>query len=128
MTTATLEHQRWTVARGQHVQVTSRGVRRRTVDAVVVSGGLADDDATQPEFELVVALPDAPDRPITLTSGTVRSMQLSTEGIFHQRGRPPSLWLKVSAELDLPDVRALTGHGRVTVSADLNLNPTIDVG
>ena len=35
------------------------------------------------------------------------------------------MWLKVWAELDLSDVRQLTGHGTVTVSADLNLNPAI---
>ena len=125
MNTATLEHPRWTVGRGQHVQIASRGLRRRTVDAVVVSGALVNDDAAHPEFELVIALPDAPDRPITISSGTVRSMRLTSEGVFQQRGRQPSMWLKVSAELDLSDVRQLTGHGMVTVSADINLNPAV---
>src|SRR5262245_17638101 len=116
MKTATLEHPRWTVGSGQHVQITSRGLRRRTVDAVVVSGALVNDDAARPEFELAIALPDAADRPITISSGTVRSMRLTREGVFQQRGRQPSMWLKVSAELDLADVRQLTGHGTVTVS------------
>ena len=127
MNTATLEHQRWTVGRGQHVQIVTRGLRRRTVDAVVVSGALVNDLAAHPEFELVIALPDAADRPITISSGTVRSMRLTSEGVFRQRGRQPSMWLKVSAELDLSDVRQLTGHGTVTVSADLNLNPAVAV-
>ena len=125
MNTATLEHPRWTVGRGQHVQIASRGLRRRTVDAVVVSGALVNDDAAHPAFELVIALPDATDRPITISSGTVRSMRLTSEGVFQQRGRQPSMWLKVWAELDLSDVRQLTGHGTVTVAADLNLNPAV---
>lgn len=127
MNTATLEHQHWTVGRGQHVQIAPRGLRRRIVDAVVVSGTLVNDDAAHPEFELVIALPGATDRPITISSGTVRSMRLSSEGIFRQRGREPSMWLKVWAELDLSDVRQLTGHGTVRVSADLNLNPAVAV-
>jgi hypothetical protein len=125
MNTATLEQPRWTVGRGQHVQIACRGFRRRTVDAIVVSGALANDAAARPEFELVIALPDATDRPITISSGTVRSMRLTSEGVFQQRGRQPSMWLKVWAELDLSDVRQLTGHGTVTVSADLNLNPAV---
>ncbi len=125
MNTATLEHQHWTVGRGQHVHIAARGLRRRTVDAVVVSGALVTDVAAHPEFELVIALPCATDRPITISSGTVRSMRLTTEGVFQQRGRQPSMWLKVWAELDLSDVRQLTGHGTVTVSADLNLNPAV---
>ena len=44
---------------------------------------------------------------------------------FQQRGRQLSMWLKVWAELDLSDVPQLTGHGTVTVSADLNLNPAV---
>jgi len=125
MNTATLEHSHWTVGRGQHVQIVTRGLRRRTVDAVVVSGALVNDDAAHPEFELVIALPEAIDRPITISSGTVRSIRLTSEGVFQQRGRQPSMWLKVWAELDLSDVRQLTGHGTVTVSADLNLNPSV---
>jgi hypothetical protein len=127
MSTATLEHPRWTVGRGQHVHITSRGLRRRTVDAVVVSGALVNDDAAHPEFELVIALPDATDRPITISSGTVRSMRLTSEGVFQQRGRQPSMWLKVSAEVDMSDGRRRTGHGMVTVSADLNLSPAVTV-
>ena len=123
MNTSTLEHAHWTVGRGQHVQVASRGLRRRTVDAVVVRGALVNDNAVDPEFELVVALPDTTDRPITISSRTVRSMRVTSEGIFHQRGRQPSMWLKVWAELDLSDVRQLTGRGTITVSADLNLTP-----
>lgn len=123
MNTGTLEHTRWAVGRGQHVQIASRGLRRRMVDAVVVSGALVNGDAAHHEFELVIALPDATDRPITISSATVRSMRLTSEGVFQQRGRQPSMWLKVWAELDLSDVRQLTGHGTVTVSADLNLNP-----
>jgi hypothetical protein len=125
MNTATLEHTRWAVGRGQHVQLAPRGRRRRTVDAVVVSGALVNDDAAHPDFELVIALPDATDRPITISSDTVRWMRLASEGVFQQRGRQPSMWLKVWAELDLSSVRQLTGHGTVTMSADLNLNPAV---
>lgn len=125
--TATLEHPHWTVGRGQHVQIASSGLRRRTVDAVVVSGALINDDSAHPGFELVIALPNATDRPITISSETVRSMRVTSEGIFRQRGRQPSMWLKVWAELDLSDVRQLTGRGTVTVSADLNLNPAVAV-
>ncbi len=125
MNAAIHEHPRWTVGRGQHVQIKSRGLRRRTVDAVVLSGALVNDDAAHPTFELIIALPDATDRPITISSGTVRSMRLTSEGVFQQRGRQPSMWLKVWAELDLSDVRQLAGRRTVTVSADLNLNPAV---
>lgn len=127
MNTATLEQSRWTVGRGQHVRLTPRGRRRRPVDAVVISGALVNDDAARPVFELVVALPDALDRPITVSSSTARSMRLTTEGIFHQRDRQLSMWLTFSAELDLADVQQLTGRGTVTVSGDLNLNPAVVV-
>jgi hypothetical protein len=127
MNTATLESTRWSVGRGQHVQLVRRGLRRHTVDATVVCGTLVtDDELTETEFELVIALPDASDRPIRVSSHTARSMALTSAGVFHQRGRSPSLWLRVVAELDLPDLRGLTGHGEVTVLADLNLNPSVE--
>jgi len=124
MNNATIDRTVWSVGRGQHVQVVKPGLRRRAVEAAVVSGTLvAVDDLAASEFELVIALPDAPDRPITVSSKTARSMTLGSEGEFHQRGRPPSLWLTVRAALDLPELRALTRHGEVVVTADLNLNP-----
>ena len=127
MNTATLERVAWSVGRGQHVQLVRRGWRRHTVDATVVSGTLvAADDMAGTEFELVVALPGATDRPITLSSKTARFMTLTSEGVFQQRGRPPSMWLTVSAVLDLPDLRGLTGHGDISVRADLNLNPSLE--
>jgi hypothetical protein len=43
--------------------------------------------------------------------------------VFQQRGRPPSLWLTVWAELELPELRELIGRGNIVVVADLNLNP-----
>jgi hypothetical protein len=127
MNTATLERTAWSVGRGQRVQLIRRGLRRHTVDAVVVSGSLvAADDMADPEFELVIALPEAADRPITIASNTARSITLASEGVFQQRGRPPSMWLTVSAVLDLPDLRGLTGHGEISVRADLNLNPSVE--
>ena len=127
MNTATLERFAWSVGRGQHVQLVRRGLRRHTVDATVVSGTLvAADDMADPEFELVIALPEASDRPITISSNTTRSMTLTSEGVFQQRGRPPSMWLTVSAVVDLPDLRGLTGHGEISVRADLNLNPSVE--
>ena len=128
MNTATLERSAWSVGRGQHVQLVRRGLRRHVVDATVVSGTLiAGEDLREPEFELMVAFPGATDRPIAVSSASARSMTLSTEGVFQQRGRPPSLWLKVAAEVDLQDLRELTGHGEVRVFADLNLNPSVEL-
>jgi len=127
MNTATFESTIWSVGRGQHVQVVRRGLRRHTVEATVLSGTLnATDDLSESDFELVITLPEAIDRPITVSSHTARSMRLTTAGVFHQRGRPSSLWLRVAAELDLPDLRGLTGRGEVTVVADLNLNPSVE--
>ena len=127
MNTATLERSIWSVGRGQHVHLVRRGLRRHTVEATVLSGTLTlADELRDSVFELVVAVAGATDRPITIGSNTTRSMKLSTEGVFQQRGRPPSLWLTVSADLDLPDLRQLTGHGEVTVVADLNLNPSVE--
>jgi len=127
MNTATLESTVWSVGRGQHVQVVRRGLRRHTVEATVLSGTLiATDDLSESDFELVIALPEAIDRPITISTRTARSMTLTSQGVFHQRGRPASFWLTFSAELDLPDLRRLTGHGEVTVIADLNLNPSVE--
>jgi hypothetical protein len=116
--------QAWSVGRGQHVKLVRPGLRRRTMQATVVSGRLvAGDDPARREFELVIALPGAADRPITISSATARSLSLVSQGEFRQRGRPPSLWLTVRAELDLPELRGLTGHGEIVVAADLNLNP-----
>jgi hypothetical protein len=127
MNTATLEHTSWTVGRGQHVHLVRRGLRRRTREATVVSGTLERaDGVTDGNFQLVIALPDATDRPITISSGTTRSLGLVSQGVFHQRGRPPSLWLTVAAELDLPELRGLAGHGATSLRADLNLNPSVE--
>jgi hypothetical protein len=127
MNTATLERLAWSVGRGQHVQLVRRGLRRHIVDATVVSGTLVvADDMADPEFELVIALPEAADRPITISSNTARSVRLTSEGVFQQRGRPPSMWLTMSAVVDLADLRELTGHGEISVHADLNLNPSVE--
>ena len=121
----------WCVGRGQHVKLVRRGLHRRTAEAAVVSGtlvvngtlDLGADDLTDAEFELVIALPDATDRPITISSKTARSTRLVSQGVFHQRGRPPSMWLTVRAEIDLTDLEHLTGRGTLVAVADLNLNP-----
>ena len=127
MNTATLQRTVWSVGRGQHVQLVRRGLRRHTAEAKVISGTLVvADDVARSDFELVIALPDATDRPITVSSATARSIKLCSEGVFQQRGRQPSMWLTVSAELDLPDLRGLTGHGELTVLATLNLNPSVE--
>lgn len=127
MNTATLERSVWSVGRGQHVQVVRRGLRRHTVGATVVSGRLVGaEDLSNPEFELVIALPDAPERPIIVSSKTARSITIESRGVFKQRGRAPSLWLTIRAELDLADLRELTGHGEISVLADLNLNPSVE--
>ena len=34
--------------------------------------------------------------------------------------------LELSAVMDLPDLRGLTGHGEISVRADLNLNPLVE--
>ena len=135
MNTATIERsaaheghhvidQAWSVGRGQHVKVVRPGLRRRTVDAAVLRGTLVPtDDPAGSLFELVIALPGATDRPITVASDTARSLRLVSQGVFHQRGRPPSLWLTLWAEVELPELRGLTGRGEIVVAADLNLNP-----
>jgi hypothetical protein len=116
--------QAWSVGRGQQVKLVRPGLRRRTMQATVVSGKLVICADPRSEFEFVIVLPDAADRPITISSATARSLSLVSQGEFHQRGRPPSLWLTIRAELDeLPELRGLTGHGAIVVVADLNLNP-----
>jgi hypothetical protein len=120
--------QAWSVGRGQHVQLVRPGLRRRTIEAAVVRGTLAPihgstDGPAGSLFELVIALPRATDRPITISSETARSMRLVSQGVFRQRGRPPSLWLTIWAEVELPELRGLTGRGEIVVTADLNLNP-----
>jgi len=125
--TATLESTKWSVGRGQHVQLIRRGLRRHTVEATVLSGTMhATDDLAESDFELVIALPEAIDRPITISSRTARSMTLISQGVFHQRGRPPSFWLTVAANVELPDLRRLTGHGEITITGELNLNPSVE--
>ena len=127
MNTASLERSTWSVGRGQHVQLVRRGLRRHSVEATVLAGTLiAGDGPTDTVFELVVAVDGASDRPITISSSSARSMHLTSEGVFRQRGRAPSLWLTVTAELDLQDLRELTGHGKLTVFGDLNLNPSVE--
>jgi hypothetical protein len=112
------------VGRGQHVKLVRPGLRRRTIEAAVVHGRLVPTDGSAGSlFELVIALPGASDRPITVSSETARSMRLVSHGVFHQRGRPPSLWLTIWAEVELPELRGLTGRGEIVVAADLNLNP-----
>jgi hypothetical protein len=81
------------------------------------------DDLTDAEFEVVLALPGATDRPIRVSSETTRSMRLITQGVYRQRGRPPSLWLTIWAEVELPELRGFTGRGEIVMTADLNLNP-----
>jgi hypothetical protein len=53
-------------------------------------------------------------------------MTLISQGVFHQRGRPPSFWLTVAANVELPDLRRLTGHGEITITGELNLNPSVE--
>lgn len=123
MNTATLPAPLWSVGRGQRVQLVSHGWRRRVVDATVVHGTLVGDDPAASHFELVITLPEAPDRPITVAPGTVRAMSVTSEGVFRNGERALSMWLTVRATLDLPDVRRLTGHGEISLFAELNLNP-----
>src|SRR5262245_28730619 len=80
----------WSVGRGQHVQIVRPGLRRRTMEATVVSGALvaSEGDPAGVDFELVIALPGAPDRPIRLSAANVRSMRLVSQGVYRQRGRP----------------------------------------
>ena len=103
MNSATIEHsaahegqavseQAWSVGRGQHVKLVRPGLRP-THDRGRCRQwhvGIGADDLTDAEFELVIALPGATDRPIAVSSRTTRSLRLVSEGVFHQRGRPPS--------------------------------------
>jgi hypothetical protein len=115
----------WCVGRGQRVKIARHGLRRRTAEAVVVRGTLVGDadDLTDAEFELVIALPEATDRPITVSSTTAHSIRMASHGVFRQRGRPPSLGLTFWATLELPELRGLTRRGDIAVIGDLNLNP-----
>jgi hypothetical protein len=122
MNTATIERsaahqghaivdQAWSVGRGQQVKLVRPGLRRRTMQATVVSGKLVVGANPRSEFELVIVLPDAADRPITISSATARSLSLVSQGEFHQRGRPPSLWLTVGRNMIFLS-RGLTGTWR----------------
>ena len=64
----------------------------------------------------------------TTTAGGSRpvSLRLRYNGVFRQRGRPPSLWLTIQATVDLPELSVAVGSRRarrLKMAAELNLNP-----
>jgi hypothetical protein len=103
----------WIVGRGQQVNLVRRGVRRRRTTATVLHGTLTvTDDPTRTTLDLTLSLLGGTE-PVTICTAATPSIRLDYRGVFHHRGRVPSLWLGVSGRLP----------GSGAIEADLNLNP-----
>jgi hypothetical protein len=138
----------WEIGRGQRFDLAARSLRTRQLPARVDCGTLivADDlMGSSLDFTMLVAdttdcvrfstrvtrLLDVDswqaDGTTTTASGSRQvSLRLRYNGVFRQRGRPPSLWLTIQATVDVPDLGVVVGSrraGRLKMAAELNLNP-----
>ena len=143
----------WEIGRGQGLGLAARGLRLRELPARVHCGTLiVADDLLGSSLDFTMLMPDTTDcvrfctrvtrllsvdswqadGTTTTASGSRQvSLRLRYNGVFHQRGRQPSLWLTIHATLDLPDLGGVVGNrraGRLEMAADLNLNPRGAIG
>ena len=67
------------------------------------------------------------DGTMTTSSGSRPvSLRLRYNGVFCQRGRQPSLWLTIQADVDMSELGVGVGNWRarrLKIAAGLNLNP-----
>jgi hypothetical protein len=140
----------WEIGSGQRLDLAARGLRTRALPARVCAGTLfVADDLVGSSLEFIVHVPDMDfsaafstrvSRLIavdswqadgtTATAGGSRpvSLRLRNNGVFRQRGRPPSLWLGIQGAADLPELSIAVGSrraGRLRIAAELNLNPGV---
>ncbi len=138
----------WELGRGQNIGLTARGLRTRSVPTRVAHGTLVvTEELLGSSLDFTVLVPDTGSyvgfstRVSRLSSvecwqgaGTVTtaadscpvSLSLRYNGVFCQRGRQPSLWLTIQANVVLPEVSVTVVGRRVrrlTIAAELNLNP-----
>jgi hypothetical protein len=113
----------WIIGAGQRVTLIRKGLRRRKAEATVFAGRfIATDDPSDSTMELALTLPETPGL-IRITRDSLQSLDVRYHGVFHQRNRVPSMWLSVTAVLAHDAVPQLSGHGRVVMLGELNLNP-----
>ena len=113
----------WIIGRGQRVTLVRRGLRHRSIEAIVLDGTYTvTEDPAQSSLDLTLTFPGTVDL-VKVSSGSAPSIDIGYNGVFGQRGRPPSMWLVVRAALDRSGVPQLPGRGVVTMHAELNLNP-----
>ena len=118
----------WMIGCGQRVTLVRRGVRRRSIEAIVLDGTYTvTKDPAQSSLDLTLTFPGTVDL-VKVSSCSAQSIDIGYNGVFHQRGRPPSMWLVIRAALDRSGVPQLPGRGVVTMHAELNLNPLPAVG
>lgn len=138
----------WEIGSGQRLELAARGLRTRELTARVLCGTLTvADDLLGSSLDVFMLVPDTTDRvglsarvtglpsldawqadgTTTTASGSrPASLQLRYNGVFRERGRPPSLWLTIRATVDLPELGVAIGSrraGRLKLAAELNLNP-----
>jgi hypothetical protein len=141
----------WEIGSGQGLGLTARRLRTRALPARVLRGTLiVTDDLLGSSLDFTMLEPDTGrcvDFSTRVTqmlsvdswhaSGTTTSasgsrpvsLSLRYNGVFRQRGRPPSLWLTIQATVDLPELGVSVGSrraGRLKMAAELNLNPRGD--
>ncbi|MEP6762470.1 MAG: hypothetical protein ABJA93_14040 [Sporichthyaceae bacterium] len=140
----------WEIGSGQRLGLAARGLRTRELPARVLCGTLiVADDLLGSSLDFTMLVPDTTDCIVlstrvtgllsldawradgmtTTASGSrPASLQLRYNGVFRQRGRPPSLWLTIQATVDVPELGVAVGHrraGRLKMAAELNLNPRV---
>ena len=143
----------WEIGRGQGLGLEARGLRPRELPARMLHGTLiVADDLLDSSLDFTMLVPDTTDvvrfstrvtrlqsvdswqadgTTTTATGSRPASLLLRYNGVFHQPGRPPSLWLTIQATVDLPDLGVVVGSrraGRVKMAAELNLNPRVASG
>ena len=138
----------WEIGSGQRFDLAARSLRTRQLPARVHCGTLiVADDLMGSSLDFTMLVSDTTDcirfstrvtrllyvdswqadGTTTTASGSRQvSLRLRYNGVFRQRGRPPSLWLTIQATVDLPELGVAVGHrraARLKMAAELNLNP-----
>ena len=140
----------WEIGSGQRLGLAAGGLRTRELPARVLCGTLiVADDLLGSSLDFTMLVSDTADCVLfstrvtgllsldswradgmtTTASGSrPASLQLRYNGVFRQRGRPPSLWLTIQATVDVPELGGAVGHRRarrLKMAAELNLNPRV---